>query len=269
MAGDTFDGACKACADKKRTALVLGASSDMLFAVGTFIIGLKKTNPHFADDIIVFYDIMPNETRRKFETFGNVILKHYECPFAADIADNYFASKLYTDMVYSKYECFGLLEEYDTVVWMDYDMYLLGDVSELTVPTETGVKAIVTARIGDSLVKAIPGVDSDRTDGIHSSVFVVDRNLKNAREIYEYCIKTTSSVKEYVMCPEQAVMALAFKHFGTAVYPLDARVYSNLCDGNHLYDRYIKIYHTYGKKKFWNGIDFEPWKICRAEWESL
>ena len=46
----------KTMSKKGKSALVLGASKDKLFAVGTFLISLRKTNPNFTDDIIVFYD---------------------------------------------------------------------------------------------------------------------------------------------------------------------------------------------------------------------
>ena len=254
---------------KKKSALVLGASSDQLFAVGTFLISLRKKMPEFTDDIIVFYDEISDEERRKFESFGNVHLRKYECPFADVAGLTYYVKELYTLMVYSKYECFRLLSEYECVIWMDYDMFVLDELYELLSPVKEGVRAIVTERITDSLAEECGLFSGERINGIHSSVFALYDSLKSPMEIYDYCIKKTLELNEILRCPEQAVMSLAMQEFDVAVSPLDFRIYSNPFTQKSIYDRYVKIYHTFGARKFWNGIDYEPWNKCQMEWENI
>ncbi|PLV64316.1 hypothetical protein [Brachyspira pilosicoli] len=41
---------------KKNTAIVLGGSFDLSFAIGAFLINLKKYSPNLADDIIIYHD---------------------------------------------------------------------------------------------------------------------------------------------------------------------------------------------------------------------
>ncbi len=252
---------------KKKSVLVFGASSDKLFAVGTFLISLRKKMPDFTDDIIVFYDEISEEDRRKLLSFKNLQLRRYECPFSNVDGLTYYVRELYTLMVYSKYECFRLLSEYECVIWMDYDMFVLDELYELLTPVREGVRAIVTERITDSLAEEF--MPDGRINGIHSSVFALYDTLKCPEEIYDYCIRRTVELNQVLRCPEQAVMSFAMHDFDIAVSPLDFRIYSNPMTSDNIYDRYIKIYHTFGNLKFWNGIDYEPWNICKKEWEEI
>ena len=158
---------------KGKSALVLGASKDKLFAVGTFLISLRKTNPNFTDDIIVFYDEIDVLEKEKFSKLGNVILKKYDCPFKKLDNLSYFVKDLFTLMVFSKYECLRLLSTYSTVVWMDYDMYVLDNIDELLIPVKEGVKAIVTEKLSDSLLEKNNPFKNEKINGFHSSVFVL------------------------------------------------------------------------------------------------
>ena len=254
---------------KKKSALVLGASSNQLFAVGTFLLALKKKMPRFTDDVIVFYDEISDEERRRFDSLGNVQLREYRCPLKDVEEFSYFMRDHYTLMVYSKYECFKLLSEYECVLWMDYDMFPIDTLYELLEPVKEGVRAIVTERIADSFEPHVRLFENERVNGIHSSVFALYDSLKSPLEIYNWCVNKTAELKGQLRCPEQAVMALAFREFGVGVYPLDFRIYSNPLTERSLYDSYAKIYHTFGRLKFWCGIDYEPWNECRKEWAEL
>lgn len=191
---------------KKKSALVLGASSDKLFAVGTFIISLMQKNPSFTDDIIVFYYEITDEQRRRFSSIGSVILKKYDCPFANAAELSYFTKELFTLMVYTKYECIRLLSEYHTVIWMDYDMFVLDELSEPLIPVKEGVRAIVTERVEDSLIEGATLPSKKRINGIHSSVFALYDTLRDYEKIYDFCIEKTVELTDLLKCPEQAVL---------------------------------------------------------------
>lgn len=253
---------------KKKSALVLGASSNQLFALGSFLVGLGDVMPNFTEDIIVFYDSITDAERRGFSHFKNLRLVQYDCPFRHVDGLSYFVKEHFTLMVYSKYECFRLLDDYECVIWMDYDAFVLNDISELLTPVDGGIRAIVTERITDSLIE---GADfpNKNINGIHSSVFALYDCLKGYSEIYDFCIENTPRLNSALRCPEQAVMSLALHEMGTSVYPLDFRLYSNPMKEHSVYEKYVKIYHTFGKEKFWCGIDYLPWNICKERWDAL
>jgi hypothetical protein len=105
--------------------------------------------------------------------------------------------------------------------------------------------------------------------GIHSSLFALYDNLPAPEKIYDACIKRTRELDGLLRCPEQAVMAIVFAELGISVYPLDFRIYSSPTLESGLITPYIKVYHTFGKSKFWCGIDYAPWNTAREEWLAL
>ena len=253
---------------KKKCAVVLGASCDQVGYAGTFLMMLRRTNPHLADDYIVFYDEITEEDRRRLILLG-ATPKKYECPFKEGGVSSYFAASHYTLTVYSKYECLRLLSEYSTVIWMDYDMDVLSPLDELLVPAVGGIRAIVTNSISHSLTdEGVKQLGSDLM-GIHSSLFALYDNLPDPEGIYNTCIERTRELDRLLRCPEQAVMAIVFAELGISVYPLDFRIYSSSTVESGLITPYIKVYHTFGKKKFWNGYDYAPWNTAREEWLAL
>ncbi len=252
----------------KRTAVVLGASRDQVSYAGTFIIMLRRTNPTLADDIIVFCDGIDGEDERRLNALGAKV-RRYTCPFGEGELTSFFSSRLYTRCVYSKYECFRLLSEYGTVIWMDYDMDVLLSLDELKEPVPHGVRAIVTQELSHSLTEEGARAIGEGKMGIHSSIFALYDTLPDPEGIYRLCLERTRELERYLTCPEQAVMALVLAERGIGVSPLDFRIYSSPTLTAGLITPYIKIYHTFGNKKFWCGIDYAPWNTAREEWLAL
>lgn len=124
--------------EKKGRAIVFFSTPDMAFAVAQLLVNLKKTNSGNYDDVVIYhsgFDDIQISGLRKLEQ--NIIFKEYtysdfekEHTIKMEGEVESFLKK-YTYLSYVKYKIFELLSEYKNVVFMDLDMLVLGDLSEL------------------------------------------------------------------------------------------------------------------------------------------
>lgn len=63
---------------KKDKAIVLGATRNLAFAVGTFLIGLQKHSPDLADNVIIYHDGFSEHDKEVIAKIrNNVIFKEF------------------------------------------------------------------------------------------------------------------------------------------------------------------------------------------------
>ena len=253
----------------KKSALVLGGTSNMAFAMGVLLLSLKATNPKFTDDIIIFHDGISSADMAALNSIYKIRFERYTLPFREKLKLDDAIRRVFTDMVFCKYECFRLLDEYSTIIWMDYDMIISGNVSELTEPVAGGARFILARTIGSNLAETCDESLVDMLDcvGVHSSVFALYDSLADYNKIYEWCIEATEKYAESLYLPDQLIFSLLLKRFNLSVYPLPFDLYSpHPTMAGRVWDQYVKIWHTYGNEKFWNGIDHDGWNSYFDEW---
>ena len=258
---------------QKKTALVLAGTENVIPYIGTFLISLNKIHPNFTNDIIVFYDTISSIYSEKLKKIPNIVLKKYETPFEnIDEFDDVVLNN-FTPMVFAKYECIRLLNDYSCIIWMDYDMVVASDISELLKPVDSGLRLIITPSISDSFLpnqNKVVMEEYKELNGIHGSVMVFYDTLKRREEIYWWCIDKTNELKSTLRLPEQAVFSLMINEFAIAVYPIDFNLYSKHPESKKTYyDKYVKIWHCYGPRKFWNGVKCKVFDECYDLWKSL
>ena len=128
---------------KKRCALVFGITNNYMFALANTLIGLKKNNSVFWDDIIVYIDQISEQQKDSI----NKILKVNFVKINSDSYNklNTKAIQKYSVAAFYRYECFKLLDDYETVIWNDVDILIKGDISGLqNYGTESGFAATRT-----------------------------------------------------------------------------------------------------------------------------
>ena len=124
---------------KKDVAIVLGGSFDLSFAIGTFLINLKKYSPNLADDIIIYHDNISEKDQKIMNDIIPVKFIKFELNEKLNNIDP-FVRERFSDLIFFKYECIKLLKEYRTVIVTDFDILLLDDISEIAIPKNNDVK---------------------------------------------------------------------------------------------------------------------------------
>jgi lipopolysaccharide biosynthesis glycosyltransferase len=176
-------------------------------------------------------------------------------------------------MVFCKYECFNLLDEYRTVIWTDYDVVFNKDIGELLLPVPSGFRLTqdISNSVGSMFFKDIDStIKKYNLDilGICLPIFVFFDNMDKYNEYYEYCLSQTEKYAQYLYFPEQCIINLLIQDYNIQIETIDFRIYSA-----HPYREIIteetKIIHAYGHPKFWNGLYNAVWEKNYKIWVNM
>ena len=248
------------------SAIVLGGTHDKSFAIGAFLASFFDVNPHIETDVVVFHDGMDSRVQAAISCLCKGLCRfiRYDSPFEVDV-EWHANVDFFTTMVFSKYECLRLLDEYSTVIWFDYDMIVSDSLDSLFLPVSGGMRAILAPNIGYSIPDNPKHGDLNalrECSGIHSPCLAFYKTLDNTRALYEWCINATREYASDLVCPDQVVLSAMVNRFKIDVYPLVFELYSPHPKdrGSRLTDRYVKIWHSYRDVKYWDS-DFydEDW----------
>jgi hypothetical protein len=123
----------------KKSALVTGGTAKDVPAMASLLLNINAINKNLTDDIIIFHDGITLKDQKIMNKICPVKFYQYQYPYGVqdfgDVITNYFST-----MVFCKYECFKLLNEYSTVIWTDYDVVILSSIDELLIPVQSGFR---------------------------------------------------------------------------------------------------------------------------------
>ncbi len=255
---------------KNKSAVVFGLTINHLFAVASVMMDLKKHCPNIADEIVIFYD---NEIKEKDQILLSSILPtrfiKYMFPIEDTTIFNQGTFKYFSKMVFSKYECLRLLNEYEKVLWLDYDIVITKDISELMTTCDSGIKMMPSP--GCPVRKQLHEPISDynmEAEAICASTFVFQDHLKDYMNLYEFCYEKLEKYAKYLCFGEQAIFDFMIQEFKLKIFPIENNIYSpHPTDIEKIKD--AKILHAFGQPKFWNGLENNQWNINYKNWLAM
>lgn len=248
--------------------LVTGGTKDDAIPIGVFVINVAKTNAHLFDKIIVFHDGISKKLQNVINSFFPTEFVYYKYPAKSknDEVLSYFSK-----MIFCKYECFKLLEQYDSVVWSDYDVVILKKLDDICSPLGNNMNGLscpdsLRQMLFKNIVnkEIVEAFDID-TEGVCTPIFAINKSLEKYMQIYEWCYQKTSEWDEDLYLPEQCIFSMAVQRFGIPMvrFPFDKYAcFPTEAKG----DEYIL--HAFGPKKYWSGLDNPIWNEMYAEWMS-
>jgi len=257
----------------KKTALVTGGTAKDVPAIAALILNIKQINYKFTDDIIVFHDGISESDQIIIKKILPVKFRYYKYPGNTDDfpdgLKNYFST-----MIFCKYECFNLLNEYKTVIWTDYDVILNNDISELLIPIPFGFRMML-----DTIHKDIRTMFTNEINNISvknnldvpaicTPIFVFFDNMIKYNEYYNYCLEKTDKFAPYLYLPEQCIFNLLIQDYNIQYENIDYQTYC----ANPLHvniTESTKIIHAYGQPKFWNGLNNSVWENNYKTWLKM
>ena len=254
---------------KKNLAVVLCGTSNMIFAIATTIINFKKCYKGSDYEFVIFSD--GNISQKDIDLIKSInetkFIK-YNFPLEKELSSKNLSVKHFTNMVFAKFECFKLLNEYKTVIFTDYDIVILDDISELEKETKEGIKAIINEKsIISNFTESIEEYDMEK-DSMNGGLFVLQDKLKNYNDMYNFCYSITKKYYDKLFMPEQVAFSLMLQEFNINPEKLNPDIYC-LIPNQHANFPKAKILHSYGFHKFWNGIkdnSFNLWNANYKEW---
>ena len=251
-----------------KRALVTGGTKDDIAPIAVFIINIRDTNSHLFDEVVVFHDGISKKDQQLINRiFKTRFIKYNYYPKTKnDEVISYFSR-----MVYCKYECFGLLDDYDEIVWSDYDVVVLDKLDEFckiddcrfnVLTCNTSLKEYF---FKDIVNKEIYDYDLEKR-GVGTPLFALSNKLKQYKDIYKWCYEMTTKWGEDLYLPEQCIFSLAVQQFGIELkrFPFDVYAcYPTKAKGNEI------IIHSAGQPKFWNGMENETWNKNYSDWLAM
>lgn len=258
----------------KKTAIVTGGTAKDAAAMAVLALNIKETNPNLADEMVILHDGISKKDQRLMQKIMPCRFIFYKSPFEVSNGFDKSTLEYFSPMVFCKYECFKLLNEYETVIWTDYDVLICKDLSELTYFND------------NNYINILQGADSfrfqfnDKFDqlkypqynwnepNILTGLISFNKKLPNLEKIYLKCIALTNKFAPYILCPEQAILQMIMADEKLSYTPLDSNIYA-------VHPRDIpscpdyKILHTFAQPKFWNGINHEKWENYYTQWRKM
>lgn len=253
---------------KKGNAVVFGLTADHVFAVASVMMDLKRYSANVVDEVVIIHDGIGGRDQKLLNTILPSRFIPYDFPIHSTKVKNASAIQYFSKMVFSKYECLRLLEDYKSVMWLDYDMVLQGDIAELFSPCESGIKMMPGGLpVRGQLLTGVAEYNMD-AEGICSCVFVLHDNLDSYRKLCDFCYEKTERYAAQLYMPEQAIFDFMIQEFGLSIVPIDRFVYS-VHPTDTLHASNAKILHAYGQPKFWNGLRNDQWNANYQAWRNM
>ena len=256
--------------------ILLFCNKNYLFALGTFLINLKKYISY--DGVVVYHEdldivhqvaIKKIEPRIKFIKYG---LDEFVEEFGLDkqkVAEEQFV-KYYSVLAVVKFKIFQLLKDYKTVILFDLDMMLLGDMEDLLAENfDIAWKNEATIRgklhwrgISDDYIKELGMYDIyDKASTPNAGFVVVKRTF------------------DYVKAYDEGVKYLQKYSFRHPVF-IDECLFGYIREKMHLNANYVdgKVYNVFPvdicmKSKLVHFLmDYKPWntqviQVIFKEWK--
>lgn len=249
---------------KKKVALVLSGTSNLVSSIACVIINAEIKSPGFIDDVYVFHDKI-SETDQKalnkyrpvhFIKYENILTKSYIEP-----QYQYFGL-----LCYGIFEIFDLLEKYENVIYLDSDVIIKKDFSSIINYGPIGL--IDTGKKMSESFKTFPSGVTKDFNTRNTGVVVVNDTL-NYVGLTEFCYKTTLEQQDNNLFADQSMLAycLFLKKINITLLPKEYnRVFGK--DYNDI------IVHCINRnKKPWNnsivnGIH-PDWNLYYSMWLDL
>lgn len=171
--------------------------------------------------------------------------------------------KRFSKLMFVRYEMFSLLDEYETITWMDTDILIQNNIAGmLDLARITGYSMVredpknKTSKNTDHMrvcfIKLPEGKEYNLQSYLfHSGLIVVSDKLEERKELTKYCYDKTAEWAEILKLPDQGVLNAMIQDFDISVSPIRG---SDYC----YYPYYGRdcsnaaIIHAWGSNKFWN-----------------
>jgi lipopolysaccharide biosynthesis glycosyltransferase len=253
---------------KKDRAVVFTVSNNLTFSIACVMMDIKRLSPSLADEYVVFHDGIKKADMKLLNSILPTRFIEYNLPFE-DVSFippkilNYF-----TKMVFSKFECLKLLNEYKNILFLDYDIVIQNDISELFEFTESGIRMMPgNIKVREQLLYENNQYNMD-CEGICACIFVFQDHIGDFNNMYEFCYRSLKKFASSLYLPEQAIFDFMIQKFNLNINPISSKMYSPHPTDKDL-SKDVKILHAYGQPKFWNGLQNHQWESNYRFWLKI
>lgn len=260
---------------KKNLAFLI-STRGQAWAAANVALGINKYMAcNIEYDIVVYYDSFSEADIAAFLKIPRVQLQCFSLPdrFQEQMVQrmdntNRFASPGGL-MAFSHYEIFGLLENYRKVCWLDTDMSIQNEISELAAFSGFTITDDAEWPVRTQFYNPIKGYDMDR-QGVCTAFIVVDDTLPH-RKLYQWCYEKSLEFAEHLLNPDQGIISLALQEFNISPNIIPSNIWQ--CTPFRPFVHIAKIVHLSEGWKPWNYAalikKFPEWYRRHLDWLKL
>ena len=253
---------------KKNTAVVLGATGNLTFALGVVLKGLKRHSAALLEraDVIIYYQNMDEACRRALNQITPCRFVEYHFPHMEGMQSHVFRD--YGEMSFARYECFRFLKQYEYVLWLDADILVQEDISGMLAQIPHGIgfrREYYNEVLRESFTKDIEGYNMN-SPHYNSGIMAASNKLPgNMDELSDWCYQKTREIGKFLYYPDQGILLLMCQHFGLTI---DALPEAYNCEARRKASalKHAAIVHAVGHRKFWKYYYFDEWYQTYREW---
>lgn len=251
---------------KKELAIVFGVTDNMAFALGNVFLGLKKHCQNLKADIIVFEQGLKNKDKRILNSIFPCKFIEYRFPHQGHLTNK--TLKQFSELTFSRYECFDLLNHYKNVLWLDIDILIKKDITPLLEYSSTGISLTTGDTSSTDFTIEVDGLRTGDTK-YNAGVMYLQDNLPNHKQLKDWCYQKTVKMAKFLKCADQGIINLMIKEFGLDVhfFPKEYNFNPGFINDKRL--KKAAILHTFCQEKFWNYWIESEWDENYKEWRRL
>lgn len=252
----------------KNTAIILGATGNLAFALGVVLKGLKKYNQTLLQesDVIIYYQHMDEPARAALNKVLPCTFIPYKFPDMSNMRPHVLRD--YGEMTFVRYECFRYLKNYQYVLWLDADILIQGDISGMRQQIPHGIgfrREYYDERVRVNFTSDIPGYDM-QAPHFNAGIMCISQALTPDKdELSNWCYEKTAQISEHLYYPDQGILLLMCQHFKLTIDTLDEK-YNCEARRNHFALKKAVLVHAVGHRKFWKYYYFNLWYRFYKEW---
>jgi hypothetical protein len=264
---------------KRPLALLLGITADLAFAAGALLLSLRRHSPNLRPDIRIYTDgrLAPGDERLLRELGAQTL--PYAPPAAAYRPESVAQFSL---QALARFEGLLLLDTYASVIWLDVDTAIQGDISELAGrgplalaredPAYNENGGVTLASVNTA--GPVPELDAEQPN-CNSGVLVWRDTLPDPESLYARCMGWLTAYADKLAFPDQAVINMlvqrCLRESPELVDFLPVERFN--CHPRNPRAKHAAIVHMFGPFKTWyDGLtrcSFPEWDRDYASWLAL
>ena len=243
---------------KKKVALIFGITKESVFVLANALVGLKRHNDKFWDDIIIYHNGVSNNEQKSLEKIldvkfvdlsGVAYLNEIEKE-NTEIANNKALVSFY------KIEAFKLLKDYHRIIWNDADVLIQDDISELAdYGAESGLAfgSPFPELVMGSCFKSLTDAYEMFCPLWNTRIMVMSDKLENYMELYDWCKKFLEENSEKLVKLDFAIFNILLQEFSIVPESINSDKY--VCPLGSKLAKEATIVHADAQLKFWNNLE--------------
>ncbi len=265
---------------KKKNAIMIADTRSPL--IGNLLVQLKETNEGLFDEAIIYYDTLSEKDKKIMEKIMSCrfIKFEYKLP---DNVKKLAAFEKFSSLMFARYYMFDLLDEYETITWLDTDVLICGKLDSII---EKAKKNGMSANFEDPENKSYKSTDIVRTSfytplpnydmnryNMSSGLITVADTLKGYNKMTKWCFEKTIEYADNLVLPDQGILNLLIQEFSIDVASVGEKGAYCFYPSYRRDAKNAKIIHAWGARKFWKSWylfkTYPKWYEYYQEWLNL